>query len=52
MIVKNSKVVKLSLEVTHEITKLLIKLSPQRDNILCELKAESELKNEINTLSI
>ncbi len=52
MIVKNSKVVKLSLEVTHEITKL-IKLSPRRrDNIFRELKAESELKNEINTLSI
>ncbi len=49
--VKNSKVMKLSLEVTHEITKL-IKLSPRRDNIFRELKGESELKNEINPLSI
>ncbi len=44
--VKNSKVMKLSLEVTHEITKL-IKLSPRRDNIFRELKAESELKMKL-----
>ncbi len=37
---------KLSLEVTHEITKLL-KLSPRRDNIFRELKAESELKMKL-----
>ena len=49
--VKNSKVMKSSLEVTHEITKL-IKLSPRRDNIFRELKASSDLKNEINPLSI
>jgi len=49
--VKNFKVMKSLLEVKHEITKL-IKLSPRRDSIFYELKAESDLKNEVNSLSI
>ena len=49
--VKKSKFMKDSLETTHEITKL-IKLSPRRDAIFHELKAESDLQSENNSPAI
>ena len=39
--VKKSQLMKSSLETTHEVTKL-IKLSPRRDAIFRQLKAESD----------
>ncbi len=49
--VKKSKLMKASLETTHEITKL-IKLSPRRDAIFRKLKAESDLLLDKKSLSI
>lgn len=49
--VKKSNVIKSSMEMTHEITKL-IKLSPRRDAIFHEVKAESDLVTDCKHSSI
>lgn len=49
--VKKSKFMKASLEITHEITKL-IKLSPRRDAIFNELKADNDLVTDNKTPTI
>ncbi|SMN02628.1 hypothetical protein SPONN_1502 [uncultured Candidatus Thioglobus sp.] len=49
--VKKSPLMKASLETTHEITKL-VKLSPRRDAIFRQLKAESDSLSDKKSLSI
>ena len=49
--IKKSKLMKSSLETTHEITKL-IKLSPLRDTIFRDFKAQSDLQAETSSSSI
>ena len=49
--IKNSELVKLALETTHEITKW-IKKSPRRDGIFKELKAESDLYSDSSSVCV